>query len=101
MKKLGKIAVLFVAAAMVFGLASCKNSADETEKTVAVTGITLNKTELTLTAGGKETLTATVKPDNATDKTVTWASAFPGFSFLSMVWKPKRNQKPSRTNTSG
>ncbi len=74
MEKLGKIAVLFVAAAMVFGLASCKNSADETEKTVAVTGITLNKTELTLTAGGKETLTATVKPDNATDKTVKWTS---------------------------
>ena len=44
------------------------------DETVAVTGIELNKTELTLTEGGSETLTATVTPDNATDKTVTWAS---------------------------
>ena len=42
--------------------------------TVEVTGVTLNKNELTLTEGGSETLTATVTPDNATDKTVTWAS---------------------------
>ena len=42
--------------------------------TVAVTGIELNKTELTLTEGNSEKLVATVTPDNATDKTVTWAS---------------------------
>ena len=44
--------------------------------TVAVTGVTLDKTTATLTVGGgTETLTATVKPDNATDKTVTWTSS--------------------------
>ena len=42
--------------------------------TVAVTGVELNKTSTTLTVGGTETLTATVSPDNATDKSVTWAS---------------------------
>jgi len=42
---------------------------------IAVTNITLNKTELTLVAGSSETLTATVEPDNATDKTVTWESS--------------------------
>lgn len=99
MKKLGKIAVLFVAAAMVFGLASCKNSADETEKTVAVTGITLNKTELTLTAGGKETLTATVKPDNATDKTVTWASDKTGIATVSAGGEVTAVAKGSTTIT--
>ena len=39
--------------------------------TVAVTGVTLNKTTLTLIAGASETLTATVAPANATNKKVT------------------------------
>ena len=42
---------------------------------VAVTGVTLNKTELTLEEGTTATLIATVKPENATDKTVTWESS--------------------------
>ena len=45
------------------------------KKVVAVTSVTLNKTELTLTEGEAETLTATVKPDDATDKTVTWTTS--------------------------
>lgn len=44
-------------------------------KTIEVTSISLSKTELTLTEGDSETITATVKPDNATDKTVTWSSS--------------------------
>jgi len=40
-----------------------------------VTSITLNKSSLSLEAGKSETLTATVKPDNATDKTVKWTSS--------------------------
>ena len=44
------------------------------EATVAVTGVTLNKTAVTLNANGTETLTATVAPDNATGKTITWSS---------------------------
>ena len=47
------------------------------EAPVAVTGVTLNKSETTLVVGGEETLTATVAPDNATDKTVTWESSDP------------------------
>lgn len=43
--------------------------------TVDVASVTLDKSTLTLTAGGDTaTLTATVLPDNATDKTVTWSS---------------------------
>ena len=41
---------------------------------VDVTGVTL-KESTTLTVGDTETLTATVAPDGATDKTVTWASS--------------------------
>jgi uncharacterized protein YjdB len=44
-------------------------------KTVAVTGISLNKASLTLTEGGSETLTAAVAPENATNQQVNWSSA--------------------------
>ena len=43
-------------------------------KAVGVTEVTLDRTELTLTEGETETLTATVKPDNADNKKVTWSS---------------------------
>ena len=37
--------------------------------------VSLNKPSLTLEAGNKETLTATVLPENATNKNVTWTSS--------------------------
>ncbi|MEK4994345.1 hypothetical protein BK121_09330 [Paenibacillus odorifer] len=40
-----------------------------------VTGITLDKTELSLTAGETGKMTATVSPDDATDKAVLWTSS--------------------------
>ena len=43
--------------------------------TVPVTGVTLDQESLTLQEKGSVTLTATVKPDNATNKTVTWESS--------------------------
>ena len=42
---------------------------------IEVSEIKLNKTELKLYEGEEETLTATVLPENATDKTVTWSSS--------------------------
>jgi uncharacterized protein YjdB len=42
---------------------------------VSVTGVSLNKTSLSLTVGGSETLTATVSPSNATYKSVNWISS--------------------------
>ena len=42
---------------------------------VPVTGVNLNKTSLSLTVGGTDTLTATVQPDNATNKNVTWSTS--------------------------
>jgi len=42
--------------------------------TIAVSSVTLNKEELTLCPGKTETLTATILPDDATDKTITWTS---------------------------
>lgn len=43
-------------------------------KTVAVTGVKLNKNSTTIAVGSTEKLTDTVEPTNATNKTVTWES---------------------------
>ena len=43
--------------------------------TVSVTGVTLDKTSLTMTIGDMQTLTATITPSNATNKSVTWSSS--------------------------
>ena len=50
---------------------------------VEVTGIILNETEMTLQVGDVFTLSATVSPSNATDKTVTWSSSNPGVATVS------------------
>ena len=42
---------------------------------VPVTGVSLDKTSVELTEGDETTLTATVNPDNATNKNVTWKSS--------------------------
>lgn len=47
----------------------------EGSTTVAVAGITLDKASATLTEGETLALSATVLPENATDKTVTWTSS--------------------------
>lgn len=45
------------------------------KKTIAVESIELDKTILSLVEGDTKTLVATVKPENATDKTITWSSS--------------------------
>lgn len=42
---------------------------------VAVTGVSLNKSSLTLSVGASETLTFTISPTNATNKNVSWSSS--------------------------
>ena len=42
---------------------------------VPVTGVTLDKTTLSMTVGDTQSLTATVSPSNASDKTVSWISS--------------------------
>ena len=44
---------------------------------VPVSGVSLNKDSTSLTVGDTETLTATITPDNATNKNVTWSSDTP------------------------
>ncbi len=45
--------------------------------TVAVTGVSLDNTTLSIAEGASATLTATVAPSNATNKNVTWSSDTP------------------------
>ena len=42
---------------------------------VLVTGVALNKTSTSISVGNSETLTATVAPENAANKALTWASS--------------------------
>ena len=53
--------------------ATCKVTVSDTE--IKVTGVTLNKTALTLNIGASETLSATVAPADATNKKVMWKSS--------------------------
>ena len=46
-----------------------------TNPAVPVQSVSLNKTELSLNVGESVTLTATVLPDNADNKAVTWSSS--------------------------
>ncbi len=46
-----------------------------TATNVAVTGVAINKTSDTITAGNTDTLTATISPANATNQAVTWTTS--------------------------
>ena len=72
----GKVTALAVGSTTI--IAQCGNVKAECSVTVRpidVTSIRLNKTSVMLHTGETVELTATVSPDNATDKTVTWSSS--------------------------
>jgi hypothetical protein len=60
-------------------LATEKNAAPS----VAVTGVTLNKTTANLEVGATLELTATIKPANATNQLITWESSDPSVAVVS------------------
>ena len=55
------------------------------ELNIPVTGVTLNKANLTLAPSAKDTLIATVLPENASDKTATWSSSNEGVATVSQT----------------
>ena len=55
--------------------ATCTVTVNAEVEDVKVTGVTLDKTSLSLEIDDSAKLTATVKPDNATNKNVTWSSS--------------------------
>ena len=54
------------------------NDGPVTPSTIAVTGVSLNKSTLSLEEGGSESLVATVSPSNASNKAVNWKSSATG-----------------------
>jgi len=75
-----RILVILMALFVVFAVGSCKEAtppAPEEPTDVAVTGVSLNETSITLNLGGTATLEPTVTPADATNKAVTWSSSAP------------------------
>ncbi|MCR4911933.1 MAG: bacterial Ig-like domain-containing protein [Bacilli bacterium] len=71
MKKKYLLLLPFLTFAM--SAAACNNAnVDPTPSTVAVTGVKLDQSSITLDVGDTKQLKATVEPENATDKTVSW-----------------------------
>ncbi len=67
---------VFLAVFCLLGVSACGNKdTDDKDQTVAVAGVTLDKTEAVLKIGETVKLTASVSPENATEKTVTWTSS--------------------------
>ena len=62
------------ALAVMFGTVSCSDD-DEKEGTIAVSAIAVNPTTAAVKPGATVTLSATVTPEDATDKTITWSSS--------------------------
>ncbi len=72
MKKVSNfIRFCLLATAVMFGFDACK----EPVNNVVVTGVSVSPTEQTIAVGGSFTLTATVTPENAKNKSVKWASS--------------------------
>jgi uncharacterized protein YjdB len=70
MKNLIKVfGIIALVAVIGFSMAACGDI------NVPVSGVTLNKSSISLVVGGTETLTATVSPSDATNKDVGWSSS--------------------------
>lgn len=63
---------------------SGSSQTEPTNPTVAVTGISMDQTDVTLSAAGQTTiLSKTITPSNATNKNVTWTSSNPSVATVS------------------
>ncbi|MCX7787542.1 MAG: Ig-like domain-containing protein [Spirochaetes bacterium] len=70
-----KIRFLGILCACLFVASACQKLATLLQEEVPITGITLNKTTTTIAVGGTEQLVATVTPQEATHRTVSWSSS--------------------------
>ena len=74
MKRIAKIlGIIVFITIIVFLTATCNT--DVNDDTVSVTGVTINHSNLDFIVNGTGTLIATIQPQNASNKTVTWSSS--------------------------
>ena len=76
-----KFKLLICSAGLLLGLTACGGTqpgGNPPAQTVAVTGVSLNKSSLQLNIGQSETLVATVNPEGATNKKVVWTATGEG-----------------------
>jgi len=79
--------VFLTLAALICAALACSSCGDRpgeiTPKVINVTGVTLNKPAMSLVERGTEALIATVAPDDATNRTVSWSSSDPAVATIS------------------
>lgn len=86
----GVVSALAVGSAKITATAGAKSAfCTVTVKEVKVESLSLDKQELTLTEGSEITLVATLTPENATNKTVTWESGKPAVATVDQAGKVK------------
>ena len=72
----GKVTAVAVGKATITAqIGNVKAECSVTVSPIEVTAITLSQTSVTLSAGESISLTATITPENATNKTITWSSS--------------------------
>lgn len=71
----GKVTAINGGNATIFAKAGEKEATCSVTVLIPVTSIALDKNSLTLFVGNEVTLTATILPEDATDKTITWKSS--------------------------
>ena len=75
--------VIYLLAGALLLLAAC----EKVPPTVAVTGVSVSPSSITLTEGVSQSLSATVSPGDATDKSVTWSSSAPAVATVDQSGK--------------
>ena len=73
-KSLKTFIFIFIGSLLITSCNSGDNSSTDTDSTVAVSSISLDKSSEVVLIGNTLQLTATINPSNASDKSVTWSS---------------------------